>query len=286
VRTDLHFKLPDGSEALLFNPVHFAAFDLCALQRPGAKDDFSPEQQAQATAWWATLSGSARDAFIQNVIDVFPGCKWGLSLDDIRAMLARYDGIDRAALTANFARFLEAVLPVAEEVGVRLAIHPDDPPFPVLGLPRIVSTASDVAAILALAPSPAHGVCFCTGSFSARADNDLPAMVEQFAPQIHAVHLRSTQHLPDGSFFEADHLAGSVEMPAVLRRLLTEQDRRQQTGRADWQLAFRPDHGHVMMDDLGKPPGLTPGYSAIGRMRGLAELRGLMTGLRFLEKTD
>ncbi|TAK95732.1 MAG: mannonate dehydratase, partial [Verrucomicrobia bacterium] len=195
-------------------------------------------------------------------------------------MLARYVGMGDDGLRANLARFLEAIVPVAEAVGVRLAIHPDDPPFPVLGLPRIVSTASDIAAIFKMADSPANGLCFCTGSFSARADNDLPAMARQFVPRIHAVHLRSTQREPDGSFYEADHLAGSVDMPAVVRVLLDEQDRRRAGGRADWRLPFRPDHGHTMMDDLGKPPGITPGYSCIGRMRGLAELRGLMLGLR------
>ena len=173
------------------------------------------------------------------------------------------------------------MIPVAVEIGVRMAIHPDDPPFPVLGLPRIVSTAAQVETIFKMADSPANGLCFCTGSLSARADNDLPAMAKKFAPRIHAAHLRSTQRLPDGSFYEADHLAGSVDMPAVVRALQEEQIRRRAVGRADWQLPFRPDHGHTMMDDLAKPPGITPGYSCIGRMRGLAELRGLMLGLRY-----
>jgi mannonate dehydratase len=195
-------------------------------------------------------------------------------------MLARYAVIGESQLRSNLARFLSAVVPVAEQLGMRLAIHPDDPPFSVLGLPRIVSTAADIEAIFKMADSPANGLCFCTGSLSVRPDNDLPAMVRQFASRIHAVHLRSTQRLPDGSFYEADHLAGSVNMPAVARELLNEQDRRRAEGRADWQLPFRPDHGHTMMDDLGKPPGITPGYACIGRMRGLAELRGLMLGLR------
>jgi mannonate dehydratase len=212
--------------------------------------------------------------------------RWALSLDDIRAMLARYEHMGDGGLSANLARFLQAVIPVAEEAGVRLAIHPDDPPFPVLGLPRIVSKAADVEAIFKMAESPANGLCFCAGSFSARAGNDLPAMARQFAPRIHAVHLRSTQQLPDGAFYEADHLAGSVDMPAVVRALLDEQDRRRAEGRTDWRIPFRPDHGHTMMDDLLKPPGITPGYSCIGRMRGLAELRGLMLGLRYGENRD
>lgn len=283
VRTDLRWKLPDGAEALRFDPVRLAAFELHALQRPGATADYTPDQRERAAAWWRGLDDPGREAFIQSVIDVFPGVKWGLTLDDIRAMLARHAHLDADTLRANLARFLDAVVPVAEAVGVRLAIHPDDPPFPVLGLPRVVSTAADVAAIFRMADSPANGLCFCTGSFSARVDNDLPAMVAQFAPRVHAAHLRSTQRLPDGSFFEADHLGGSVDMPAIVRALLDEQDRRRSTGRADWQLLFRPDHGHTMMDDLAKPAGLTPGYSCIGRMRGLAELRGLMAGLRHAE---
>ena len=195
-------------------------------------------------------------------------------------MLAKYAHLDAAGLKGNLARFLRAVAPVAEEAGVRLAIHPDDPPFPVLGLPRILSTADDVADLLGMVDSPANGLCFCTGSFSARPSNDLPAMVRRFASRIHAVHLRSTQRLPDGSFYEADHLGGSVDMPAVVSELLAEQDRRQSAGRPDWRVAFRPDHGHTMLDDLSKPAPPNPGYSCIGRMRGLAELRGVMHGLR------
>ena len=284
VRTDMRWILPDGSASMHYDPVRFAAFEIHALKRAGAEADYTPEQLEKAAAWWESLDETAQDAFVRTIIDVFPGVKWALSLDDIRAMLARYDGIDADGFRANLARFLQAVIPVAEEVGVRMAIHPDDPPFSVLGLPRIVSTGSDVAELFQMVDSPANGLCFCTGSFSAREDNDLPAMVRDFGSRIHAVHLRSTQLLPDGSFYEADHLAGSVDMPAVMRNLLDEQDRRRAEGRADWQLALRPDHGHTMMDDLPKPAGITPGYSCIGRMRGLSELRGLMLGLRFAER--
>ncbi len=285
VRTDMRWVLPDGSESMHYDPVRFAAFEIHALQRPDAEADYSPEQVAQAALWWQSLDTAARDTFIRTIIDVFPGVKWALTLDDIRAMLARYEAMGPAGLRENLARFLQAVIPVAEEVGVRMAIHPDDPPFSVLGLPRIVSQASDVEAIFQMVDSPANGLCFCTGSFSARPDNDLPAMVEKFAARIHAAHLRSTQRLPDGSFYEADHLGGSVNMPAVVRRLLDEQDRRRASGRNDSQIPLRPDHGHTMMDDLLKPAGITPGYSCIGRMRGLAELRGLMHGLRYSEST-
>ncbi len=280
IRTDLRYRLPDGTECLRYDPARFAAFEMFALQRPGAEADFTPDQLERGSAWWKSLSSSERSAFVQSVIDVFPGTKLGLTIDDVRRMLAKYAHLDAAGLKANLARFLQAVAPVAEKAGVRLAIHPDDPPFPVLGLPRILSTADDVADLLGMVDSPANGLCFCTGSFSARPSNDLPTMVRQFASRIHAVHLRSTQRLPDGSFYEADHLGGSVDMPAVVSELLAEQDRRQATGRADWQLAFRPDHGHTMLDDLTKPSPPNPGYSCIGRMRGLAELRGVMHGLR------
>ena len=283
VRTDMRHVLPDGSECLLFNPAHFSAFELHALRRPGAEADYTAEQIERGAVWWNGLDDAARDRFVRSIIDVFPGVKWGLSLDTIRAMLARYEGIGTEELTQNLTRFLEAVIPTAAEFGVRMAIHPDDPPFPVLGLPRIVSTGAQIERLFSAVDNPANGLCFCTGSLSARPDNDLPALARRFAPRVHAAHLRSTQRLPDGTFFEADHLAGSVDMPAVARVLLDEQGRRRAEGRADWRLPFRPDHGHVMMDDLGKPDGITPGYSGIGRMRGLSELRGLMLGLRHAE---
>ncbi len=283
VRTEMRHVLPDGSECLLFNPARFSAFELHALRRPGAEADYTAEQVERGTAWWKGLDDTARDRFVRSIIDVFPGVKWGLSLDAIRAMLARYEGIGTEQLTKNLTRFLEAVIPTAAGLGVRMAIHPDDPPFPVLGLPRIVSTEAQIATLFTAVDDSANGLCYCTGSLSARPDNDLPGMARRFASRIHAAHLRSTQRLPDGTFFEADHLAGSVDMPAVARVLLDEQARRRSVGRADWRLPFRPDHGHVMMDDLGKPDGITPGYSCIGRMRGLAELRGLMLGLRHAE---
>lgn len=280
VRTEMRHVLPDGTECLLFDPVKFCAFELHALRRPGAEADFTPEQRYAAARWWTALADDARADFIRSIIDVFPGVKWGLTLDDIRARLAAYAHIDQAALHANLARFLHHVVPVAAEVGVRLAIHPDDPPFPVLGLPRIVSTATDIDTIFALADHEANGLCFCSGSLGARPDNDLPAMARRFAPRIHAVHLRATKREASGIFYEADHLDGDVDMPALLRILLDEQDRRRAAGRPDWQLPFRPDHGHVMMHELDHYVPLTPGYSIIGRMRGLAELRGVMHGLR------
>jgi mannonate dehydratase len=280
IRTDMHYVLPDGSECLHYDPAKFSAFEIHALKRYDAEADYTPDQIARGTAWWNNLDNSARNDFVQTILDVFPGVKLGLGLDDIRAMLGRYAHLRPVDLENNLARFHEAVVPVAESVGVKLAIHPDDPPFPVLGLPRIVSTASQVRSLLSRVVSPSNGLCFCTGSFSANPANDLQDMFREFAARIHAVHLRSTQRLLDGSFYEADHLAGSVDMPAIMQELLDEQDRRRTQGHTDWQLPLRPDHGHTMMDDLAKPAGITPGYSCIGRMRGLAELRGLMLGLR------
>lgn len=281
VRTDMRHALPDGTECLLYNPVKFCAFEMHALQRPGAEEDFTEEQCEQAAVWWSGLDDNQRNDFVKTIIDVFPGVKWDLTLDDIRSMLARYARIGHEELTRNLERFLNHVIPVASEVGVRMAIHPDDPPFSVLGLPRIVSTGSDIETLFTLVDEVSNGLCFCSGSFGARPDNDLPAMARKFSARIHAVHLRSTKRLADGTFFEADHLDGDVDVPAILGILLDEQDRRRSVGRSDWRLPLRPDHGHVMMQELDHYIPLTPGYPAIGRMRGLAELRGVMHGLRY-----
>lgn len=276
VRTDLRHRLPDGTEALLYDPAKFAAFDLFALVRPGAEADHPPAVRAAAARYWAALDDAARDALVQQTLDLFPGVRLGLTLDGLRARLAAYAGIDAARLREHLRLFLAAVAPAA---AVRLAIHPDDPPFPVLGLPRIVSTEPDLAAILALESSPANGLCYCSGSLGARLDNDLPGIARRLGPRIHVVHLRSVQHAADGVFYEANHLEGSMDMPAVVRALLDEQAARRAAGRHDWQLTLRPDHGHTMLDDLAKPPPACPGYSLIGRLRGLAELRGLQLGL-------
>ena len=279
VRTDLRHRLPDGTEALLYDPKKFAAFDLFALQRPGAEADWSEELRVAAKLFWSSLSAAEREAFTQQTLDLFPGVKLGFTVEDFRTMLARYKEIDAAKLRDNLKRFLEAVVPAAERAGVRLAIHPDDPPFSVLGLSRIVSTESDLRAVLDLVDSPANGLCYCTGSLSARADNDLAGIVRRLGLRIHAVHLRSVQREPGGVFYEANHLEGSVDMPAVVQSLLEEQSARRRTGRHDWRIALRPDHGHLMLDDFKRPAPTCPGYPLIGRLRGLAELRGLQLGL-------
>jgi mannonate dehydratase len=272
-------KLPDGSETLYYEAAKFAAFELFALRRPGAEADFSPEQRAAAKAFWDSHTPTQRDAFIRQTLDLFPGVRLGLTLDDFRAMLARYAGLDAAKLKEHLRLFLEAIVPTAERAGVRLAIHPDDPPFSVLGLPRIVSTESDLADVLAMVDSPANGICFCSGSLSARADNDVTRIARRFAGQTHAAHLRSVQRNANGDFFEANHLEGEVDMPAVVRALLEEQAKRRAAGHADWQIAFRPDHGHKMLDDFKRAEPTCPGYPLAGRLRGLSELRGLQLGI-------
>jgi mannonate dehydratase len=279
VRTDLRHRLPDGSEALLYDPIKFAAFDLFALRREGAEADWPAAQRARAEKFWQSQTPAEREALTKQTLDLFPGVRLGLTVEDFRAMLARYREIDARRLKENLRLFLEAVVPTAERAGVRLAIHPDDPPFPVLGLARIVSTESDLREILALVDSPANGLCYCTGSLSARADNDLAGIVQRLGSRIHAVHLRSVQREADGVFYEANHLEGSMDMPAVVRALLEEQAARRRSARRDWQVALRPDHGHMLLDDFNRAAPACPGYPIIGRLRGLAELRGLQLGI-------
>jgi len=279
VRTDLHHRLPDGAEALLYDPVKFAAFDLYALKREGAERDFTPAQCKAAKVFWDGLGVNGREGFTRQTLDLFPGVRLNVSLDDLRAMLARYASIDAQKLKENLGLFLKAVVPVAAESGVKLAIHPDDPPFSVLGLPRIVSTEQDLAEILAMVDNSSNGLCYCTGSLGARLDNNLPKIARRFASRIHSAHLRSVVHSEGGVFFEGTHLGGSADMYAVVRELIGELARRRALGQADWQIAFRPDHGHKILDDFRRPEPTCPGYPLIGRLRGLAELRGLQYGI-------
>jgi mannonate dehydratase len=279
VRTDLHHRLPDGTETLLYDPVKFAAFDLFALQRSGAESDWNVEQRAAAKAFWDSQTNAERKAFTRQTLDLFPGVRLGLTVEDFRVMLAQYAAIDAEKLRVHLRLFLEAIVPVAEAAGIRLAIHPDDPPFSVLGLPRIISTEADLNAVLEMVDSPANGLCYCTGSLSVRADNDLAGIVRRLGSRIHAVHLRSIQRGENGVFFEANHLEGSVDMKAVVTALLNEQASRQSSGRSDWRVTLRPDHGHMVIDDFKRAAPVCPGYSITGRLRGLAELRGLQWGL-------
>jgi mannonate dehydratase len=278
-RTNLHYELPDGSLALRFVWQDFAVFDLCILKRPGAETDYEPEVVAEAHQQFATMSAEAIAALTNTVLLGLPGSEEAFELQGFQNLLNEYATIDAAALRANLHYFVQQVAPVAQEVGINLCIHPDDPPFPLMGLPRVVSTADDLAALLAACDVPANGLTFCTGSLGVRPDNDPVAMARQFGPRIHFIHLRTTKREENPrNFHEADHLAGDVDMYGVVRELVLEEQRRAATGQGNATIPMRPDHGHQMLDDLKKKT--YPGYSAIGRLRGLAELRGLEYGIR------
>nr|WP_294945169.1 mannonate dehydratase [uncultured Mucilaginibacter sp.] len=277
-RTDLDYPLPDGSTALRFDTAAFAAFDLHILQRPDAGKDYSEPIKAKAKAYYDSLSQAEQNQLVKNIIAGLPGSEEGYTTDRFLQMLASYGDIDSATLKANLAYFLQAVIPAAEQAGVRMCIHPDDPPYPILGLPRVVSNEQDILDIYNAADSPNNGLTFCTGSFGVIAGNDLPGMVQRLGHRIHFIHLRSTKRDEDGNFYEADHLTGDVDMYAVMKALLEEQQKRITQGRNDTAMPFRPDHGHKMLDDLHKKT--NPGYSAIGRLKGLAELRGLELGVK------
>ena len=280
-RTELHHPLPGGGNGLRFNAHEFAAFDCYMLARPGAEADHRPEILPQARAWFDAASDSDKAALLGNIMSGLPGAFDRYDLPGLRTMLDRFRDVPPERLRENLARFLREVCPVAEEVGVRMAIHPDDPPRPLLGLPRIVSTLADLAFILAATDSPANGLTFCTGSLGAGAGNDVPAMAEAFAPRIYFAHLRNVTKEVDGSFFESEHLGGDVDMVAVVGTLLQEQKRRRDAGDPRWRIPFRPDHGHELIDDAGRKT--HPGYPVVGRLKGLAEIRGVMTATAALK---
>ncbi|WP_110691490.1 mannonate dehydratase [Salinicola halophyticus] len=271
-RTDLAWPLPNGGTALRFDQTAFAAFDLFLLEREGAATDYSETERDAASAYLETLDAAARTQLVDTVIAGLPGTEEHYTLEDFRQALDAYREIDAERLRANLTTFLRAIVPTAEEAGVRLAIHPDDPPRELLGLPRVVSTAEDAQYVLDSVPSPANGLTFCTGSYGVREDNDLVAMAQRFAPHIHFVHLRATRREANPlSFHEAEHLDGDVDMVGVIGALVREQRRRQREG-GD-RLPMRPDHGHHLLDDLARDS--RPGYPLIGRLKGLAELRGV-----------
>lgn len=272
-RTDLAWELPDGARALRFEPVAVAAYDLFILQRPGARDAYADALQEAATARYAAMDDAARATLERTIIAGLPGSEEGFTSAEFLRAVDTYAKIDAAQLRDNHVAFLEAVCPLADELGIRLVVHPDDPPFPIFGLPRVVSTEADVADLFARVPNRSNGLCLCTGSFGVRADNDLPGMVDRLGDRIGFLHLRSVQREPDGAFHEAAHLEGDAGMAAVVAAVHRLSVREQRS------IPMRPDHGHQMLDDLGRTG--NPGYSLLGRMRGLAELRGLERGIAF-----
>jgi mannonate dehydratase len=277
-RTDLMWRLSNGGYALRFDAIDFAAYDWFLLERPGAERDYAPEQVAAARIRFGAMSRTQQDELERAIIAGLPGAESSHNRQTFRESRAEWEGVTPGDLRSSLVAFLREVVPVAEELGLRLAIHPDDPPWPLFGLPRVVSTAEDVRHIFSCADKQLNGLTFCVGSFGARADNDLLAMIREFAPRIHFAHLRQVTREADGSFHEAEHLHGSSDMVAAVRELLLEESHRRRANRPDHEIPMRPDHGHLLADDIGKKT--NPGYSYVGRLKGLAELRGLALGLQ------
>jgi mannonate dehydratase len=279
-RTDLMWQLPSTGHALRFDMTDFAAYDLFILRRPGAEQSFTPAIAAAAETRFAAMSDDDRERLERTIIAGLPGADFSYDRTALRRLIDAYENTDATALAANLTNFLAEVAPVAEAEGVRLGIHPDDPPIPLFGLPRVVSTASDLRRILDDVPVDASGLTFCVGSLGARDDNPLVEMAQAFAPRIHFAHLRDVTREADGSFYEAEHLEGSNDMIGVIDALLTEERRRAADGHAQLAIPLRPDHGHLLGDDGAKRS--NPGYSYVGRLKGLAEIRGVM---RTLDRT-
>jgi mannonate dehydratase len=277
-RTNLDYEVSDSSTALRFEAAAFAAFELFLLKRPGAAEAHSKSEIIAAKKYLENSSLEQQQKLIKNIIAGLPGAEEGYTLEEFNEILATYKNIGAKELKANLFSFVAEIIPAAEKAGILLCIHPDDPPYPILGLPRVLSTEQDVIDLYDAVKSPNNGLTFCTGSFGVRADNDLVGMVKRLGSRIHFIHLRATKRDKNGNFHEANHLEGDVDMFGVMKALIEEQILRQKNGRKDMRMPFRPDHGHKMLDDLSKKT--NPGYSAIGRLRGLAELRGLELGIR------
>ena len=278
-RTDLRWRLPSTGYALRFDVTDFAVYDLFMLHRDGAERDYADERMAAARARYDAMSERRRDELEQTIIAGLPGAEGSYDRAALRELINQYKDVTAGELRGHLISFLREVVPVADELGVRLAIHPDDPPWPLFGLPRVVSTSEDARSILAGVDTAANGLTFCVGSYGSRADNDLLAMVNEFAARIHFVHLRQVMREADGSFFEAEHLRGSSDMLGVIRAVLKEEALRRKQNRLDCEIPMRPDHGHLLADDIGRK--VNPGYSLVGRLKGLAELRGVVEGLKY-----
>ncbi|MFC5080588.1 Mannonate dehydratase [Vibrio thalassae] len=277
-RTDLEYELADGSKALRFDQIEFAAFELFILKRPGAKAEYTEQEQADAKACFDAMSQAQIDKLTSNIIAGLPGAEEGYTLEEFQARLDTYKGIGKEKLRKHMVLFLQELMPVCEQYGLKLAVHPDDPPRPILGLPRIVSTIEDIEALTTAVPSKMNGITMCTGSYGVRGDNDLVKMIESYGERIYFTHLRSTQREDNPmSFHEAAHLEGDVDMYNVINALLKEENRRVSAGETR-MIPMRPDHGHQMIDDLKKQT--NPGYSCIGRLKGLAEIRGVELALK------
>lgn len=277
-RTDLNYEMEDGSTGLRFDIVDFSVFELLLLKRPGAEKQYSENQIALAKDRLKEMTETRKNKLIDTIIAGLPGAEEGYTLDQFNKVLEHYKTIDAEVLRNNLIYFLKQIMPIAEESGILMCIHPDDPPYPILGLPRVVSTVSDIEHIFKSVNCIHNGLTFCTGSFGVRPDNDLPKMIKQFGDRIHFLHLRNIKRDKKGNFYEANHLEGDVDMYKIMMSIVKEQKRRKEAGRTDLNIPMRPDHGHKMLDDLKKET--NPGYSCIGRLRGLAELRGLETGIR------
>lgn len=278
-RTDLDAPMKDGSTGLRFDATQFAAFDLYLLKREEAVEQYTDEQKQKAKEWLDQAGDDKIQKLIRNIIAGLPGSEESFTIEEFRQVLNTYKEVGDLELRTHLYQFIQAIAPVAAEAGVQLSIHPDDPPYPILGLPRVVSTEDDATRLLEAYDHQANGICFCTGSYGVRPDNDLAGMVQRLGSRIHFIHLRATSRERDGSFYEADHLDGDVDMYGVMKALLEEQKKREAAGRTDLRMPFRPDHGHRMLDDLSGTKRTNPGYTAIGRLRGLAELRGLEYGI-------